>query len=61
MKVLRHTSTVLLSALLASASLGMVACERDGPVENAAEEIDDAVDDVGDEIEDGVDEATDEN
>lgn len=56
MKVLRHTSTVLLSALLASASLGMVACERDGPVEDAAEEIDDAVDEVGDEIDDGIDE-----
>jgi hypothetical protein len=47
----------------ASASLGIVSCERDGPIENADEEIDDAidVDDVGDEIEEAVDEATDES
>jgi hypothetical protein len=40
-----------LPALLASASLGIVGCERDGPVE----EIGEAIDDASDEIEDAVD------
>ena len=61
MKTFGRKSALILSALLATASLGIVGCERDGPLENAGEEIDDAVDDVADEIEDGIDEATDES
>lgn len=54
MKIFKRKTAVLLSALLASISLGIVGCERDGPIEDAGEEIGDVIDDAGDEIEDAV-------
>jgi hypothetical protein len=44
---------LILSALLA------VGCERDGPVENAGEEVDDAISDTGNAIEDACEDVKD--
>jgi hypothetical protein len=30
---------------------GLAACEREGPIEEAAEDVDEAVDDIGDDME----------
>jgi len=44
---------ILMKILLISLfSLGLVACEREGPMERAGESIDEAVEDTGDAIED---------
>lgn len=44
------------AAFLASALMfPLSGCERDGPLEEAGEEIDDAIEDAGDEIEDATD------
>ena len=51
-------TSILLAALFLGG--GITACEQDGPMEEAGEEIDDAVDDAGDEIEDAADEVEDE-
>ena len=39
-------SKVLWAALAATAALGMAACEKQGPVERAGEEVDEAVDTI---------------
>jgi len=49
-----------LAALLIVASIALTACERDGPMENAGEEIDEAVEDAGDSLEEAGDEIEDE-
>lgn len=56
-------SKEFLTACLASAFLGLVACEKKGPVEQVGEEIDEAVEDVrnggetlGNKLDDAVDE-----
>lgn len=71
----RHNVRVLsLAGLLAVMSLGLAACERQGPVERAGEEVDEAVDtlrngeestankvdDTVDEVREGAAEAADE-
>jgi hypothetical protein len=71
----RHSVRFLsLAGLLAAMSLGLAACEREGPVERAGEEVDEAVgtlregeestankvDDTVDEVREGAAEATDE-
>lgn len=46
----------LLAALMLSLSLATLnACEQEGPLERAGENIDDAVDDAGDAMEDAAD------
>lgn len=55
-KLLELASIVGLGAALAM--LG--GCDNDGPLENAAEEVDDAVDDAADEIDDAADDVADE-
>jgi predicted small lipoprotein YifL len=57
---------VLWAALAATAALGMAACEKQGPLERAGEEVDEAVDTVknGEEstatkVDDALDEARD--
>lgn len=53
---LSKTSKTIAAALLASALLvPLSACDRDGPLENAGEEIDDAIEDTGDAIKDATD------
>ncbi|HEX7114192.1 MAG TPA: hypothetical protein VF193_03590 [Steroidobacter sp.] len=60
-----NTRSILFAALAASLVLGLAACERQGPVERAGEEVDEAVDTLkrgGDEsasskADDAVDEA----
>ena len=37
---------ILWAALAATAALGMAACEKQGPVERAGEEVDEAVDTI---------------
>jgi predicted small lipoprotein YifL len=56
---------VILAALMATAALGLSACEKQGPLEKAGEEVDEAVDTIkngGEEttsskVDDAVDEA----
>ena len=56
---------LILAALAATASLGLTACEKQGPLEKAGEEVDEAVDTIkngGEEstaskVDDAVDEA----
>ena len=58
---------VLWAALAATAAIGMAACEKQGPLERAGEEVDEAVDTIkngGEEstatkVDDAVDEARD--
>ncbi len=50
------TSKAIAAALLASAlMIPLSACDNDGPLEDAGEEIDDAVEDAGDAVEDATD------
>lgn len=37
------------------AVLGLAACEQDGPLENAGEQVDEAAEEVADEIDDATD------
>lgn len=53
MRTMTTLATLLLSGFL------FAACENDGPLENAGEEIDDAVEDTGDAIDDAGDEIED--
>ncbi|HEY5810350.1 MAG TPA: hypothetical protein VIT67_20420 [Povalibacter sp.] len=39
-----NTKSVMLAALACTMTLGMVACEKKGPIEQAGEEVDEAVD-----------------
>jgi hypothetical protein len=56
---------VMVAALAATAALGLAACEKQGPVERAGEEVDEAIDTIkngGEEstankVDDAVDEA----
>ncbi|MBZ0114266.1 MAG: hypothetical protein K8J08_17520 [Thermoanaerobaculia bacterium] len=51
-----HWSNLFPIALFAFAlAMPMVGCSNDGPLEDAAEEVEDAVEDVADEVEDAVD------
>ncbi len=50
------TNQTLLAALLASAFMVTVsACDQDGPMENAGEEVDESVEETGDAIENATD------
>lgn len=50
------TSKAIAAALLASAlMIPLSACEKQGPLEEAGEEIDEAVEDAGDAVEDATD------
>lgn len=55
---LRHALLILLLGL-ALGTLGLTACDDQGPAEEAGEEIDDTADDVGDEFDDAGDEMED--
>lgn len=43
---------IALALLLAMSVVSLTACEDDGPVENAGEQVDEAMDEAGDAIED---------
>lgn len=43
--------TLALSLLVAMMSLGLAACEQEGPAEQAGENIDDAMEDAGESVE----------
>jgi|GEM_PF-969780 len=55
-QLFRH---LLLALAFVWGLLGLQGCERDGPVENAAENVDDALEETGDEIDDAADRARD--
>ncbi len=44
--------TLMKLLLISLFSLGLVACEREGPMERAGESIDETVEEAGDEIDD---------
>ena len=48
-------SRVALAALLLSVSLGMAACEEEGPAEQLGEKVDEAVEEAGDAVEKATD------
>jgi len=60
MKLLDKTffRSIFIIAMLIG-TLGLTACEQDGPMENAGEEIDEAVEDVEDSAEDAGDDIDD--
>lgn len=47
--------TLLVIAVVAAGSLGLMACDRQGPAEQLGESIDDTVENAGDAIEDATD------
>ena len=59
-----RTKTILkqlsLALLLALSVFALAACDQDGPMENAGEEIDEAVEGAGDNLEEAGDEIEDE-
>lgn len=52
----KNTSLLLVMLMLA---FGLVACNQDGPAENAGEKIDNAAENFGDTMEDATDDAGD--
>ena len=52
MQILRK---MFFSSMLLTGLFTLQACDNDGPIENAAEEVEDAVEDAGDAIEDATD------
>lgn len=46
---------MLLGLVLATGSLTLVACEQQGPAEEAGENLDDAVEEAGDKMQDAAD------
>lgn len=55
--------TLMMSLLAAMMTLGLAACEEEGPAEQAGEEVDEAMEEAGDSVEemgDTIEEAADE-
>ena len=44
-----------LAVLFSGIGLTVAACDNDGPIENAAEEVDEGLEDAGEAVEDAVD------
>lgn len=60
MRLFNNSITKTLGFLLfMGTALALSACEQDGPMENAGEEIDEAAEDVRDSVEDAADEVED--
>lgn len=55
MKLSKTGKTIATALLLSTLIIPLAACDRDGPLENAGEEVEDAVEDAGDAIEDATD------
>jgi predicted small secreted protein len=55
MNIPLHLRTLLVIAFVAAGSLGLMACDRQGPAEQLGENIDDTVEQAGDAIEDATD------
>jgi len=59
---LRGISKTVFVTLLLALTLGLIACEKEGPAEKAGEKVDEAVEKMGDQLEkagDKMEEATD--
>lgn len=56
-----NVKNLFLLSLIFAGSLGLQACEQEGPLENAGEEIDEAAEDAADAIEEACEDATDSN
>ncbi len=52
---MKFSKTILATLLVSALMITLSACERQGPLEKAGEEIDDKVEDAGDAIEDATD------
>ncbi|WP_341938631.1 hypothetical protein [Marinimicrobium sp. C2-29] len=52
---MKITGTIAAALLASTFMLGLTACEDDGPLEEAGENIDESVEDSGDAIEDATD------
>ena len=58
MRVVRTLTRISLTALLAGVfAVGISACEDEGPVEKAGEQVDEAIEETGDAMEEAGDEA----
>ena len=55
MKLGTTGKTIATALLLSTLIIPLAACDRDGPLENAGEEVEDAVEDAGDAVEDATD------
>ena len=55
MKLSKTGKAIATALLLSTLIIPLAACDRDGPLENAGEEVEDAVEDAGDAIEDATD------
>lgn len=58
---MKFSETLAAALLVCGMMITLPACDNDGPLEDAGEEIDDTVDDAGDAIEDTADDVTDGN
>lgn len=54
-KTMKITGTIAAALLASTFMLGLTACDDQGPLEEAGEEVDEAVEDTGDAIEDATD------
>lgn len=52
---MKFNKTIAAALLLSALTVTLSACEEDGPLEDAGEEIDDSIEDAGDAIEDSTD------
>lgn len=52
---MKITGTIAAALLASTFMLGLTACDDQGPLEEAGEEVDEAVEDTGDAIEDATD------
>lgn len=52
---MNHYKTIAAALLASALIIPLSACDNDGPLEDAGEEIEDTVEDAGDEIEDATD------
>lgn len=50
-----HMRTLLVVAVVLSGTMGLMACDRQGPAEELGENIDEAVESAGDAVEDATD------
>ena len=55
MKLRKFSKAIAAALLLGALIIPLAACDRDGPLENAGEEVEDAVEDAGDAVEDATD------
>ncbi|MGM0952200.1 MAG: hypothetical protein ACQEW7_04370 [Pseudomonadota bacterium] len=53
---MKLSKTIAAAMFISALTLTLSACEQDGPMEEAGEEVDEAVEETGDAVEDATDE-----